>query len=470
MPATAKTGPQANKNAGNSAIRNDRGICVGQATTARTTIAATAALAVLGGCMGDDMGVTRAANSLFGGGDAPIAMAPTAALDAQMEDGTESVIITKLMTRRSVLANGPLRQVTAQVLAANSRAAEADLRAATLRAEAQQSNWLPTLGPNISLSSMGALVASMVVEQVIYDNGRNKAERDFARADVEVAAVALAQDTNARVLAALELYLTAQAARARAAVAATGTDRMERFEYVMVERVRGGVSDRADLQVVQQKLTQIRNDMASDLEAANAALSELGAMSQGALGGISGVSPIAAAQTDAISLTIMKAEAESTRAVAEAVAARAGFLPGVTASGAIGGNGGAGLSVGAPNGLGFGTGASLRAIEAQRTAAAARVGQVREDANRAIAALEGQLGSLRRQDIQARNIAAQAAANYDLFEQQLSAGQRTVPSVVGIFETKIRAEREAVALPFDIARIELKLAALRGALVDGDQI
>ena len=52
----------------------------------------------------------------------------------------------------------------------------------------------------------------MVVEQVLFDNGRKKAERDYAAADVEVAAVTLAQDTNKRVLAGLELYISAQEA------------------------------------------------------------------------------------------------------------------------------------------------------------------------------------------------------------------------------------------------------------------
>ena len=51
-------------------------------------------------------------------------------------------------------------------------------------------------------------------------------------------------------------------------------ERMEHFEYVMQERVKGGVSNRADLMVVQQKLNQMRADLAADTEAAVAAMDE----------------------------------------------------------------------------------------------------------------------------------------------------------------------------------------------------
>jgi len=83
---------------------------------------------------------------------------------------------------------------------------------------------------------------------------------------------------------------------------------------------------------------------------------------------------------------------------------------------------------------------------------------VQEDANRRLAALEGQLASLQRQDAQAQSLAAQAAANYEVYAQQQQAGQRAVPEVVSVFETKVRA------------KVALKIAALRGVLVDGDAI
>ncbi|RYG91789.1 TolC family protein [Loktanella sp. IMCC34160] len=431
-----------------------------------------AALLALAGCMSDGGGtVSRGAFGFLGGSDstAPTDQ-PTQAMTADLGDGSQSVLIEGLIDRRSVLSPGPLQTVTDAVLAANSRAAEAELRAARLRAEAQSRNWLPTLGPSISLNSLGQVVTSLFVEQVLFDNGRKRAERDFAKADVEVAAVALAEDTNDRVRQALDLYLTAEAHRARAAVNAAAMERMEHFEYVMRERVRGGVSDRSDLNVVTQKLNQLRADLAADQDAANTAMAELSAMSAQPLAGLSGLSPMAD-PAGLRPLAAVKADAEATRAMASADAARAGFLPGLTLGGTVTGDGNnLGLNVAAPNGFGFGTGASLQAIEAERAASQARIGQVEEDTNRRLRALEGQLASLLRQEDQARTLAAQAAANYDIFAAQLAEGQRAVPEVVGIFETKIRTEREAVVVAYDIARIRVQIAAIHGALVDGSRI
>ena len=406
--------------------------------------------------------------SLLGGGSAA---APDSGqvLEVEQANGTQSEIINALLNRRSILPSGPYAQVASGVLAANSRAAEADLRAAKLRSQARANNWLPTIGPTVSLTSLGDVVTGMAVDAVLFGNGKKKAERDYAAADVEVAAVTLAEDTNDRVMQGLDLYLTAQQALARADVNAAALPKMERFEYVMSERVRGGVSGRVDLQIVQQKLNQMRADMSSDREAAASAMSELSAMSASPVTGISGVSSLTTDLT-AQPLSVMKAEAEATRAVAEALVARAGFLPSLTASGNLADGGSGGLTVGAENGIGFGLGANLDAIEQQRAAAQARVGQVQEDANRRLRALEGELSSLQRQEAQAQGLAAQAAANYEIFAQQQRAGQRTVPEAVGIFETKVRTEREAAALRFDVARVELQIAALKGVLVDGDQI
>lgn len=406
-------------------------------------------------------------------GQADTAKAPqdSAALRPEMANGERSDLIDALLNRQSVLEEGAYAQVSRAVLAANSRAAEADLRAAMLRDEARDRNWLPTVGPQVSLTSLGSVVSTLVVDQVLFDNGGKKAERAFARADVEVAAVALAQDTNDRVYQALSLFLDAQSARARAGVTRGAMARMERLNYIMSERVSAGIDDRSDLQFVGQKLAQMRSDMASDDEAAQTAMAELSTMSAMPLAGIEGLSEARAPAANAQPLSVMKAEAEARRAVAEARAARAGYLPGATLSGSVGSNGNSmGVNVGAANGLSLGMGADMRALEAQQQAAEARTGQAREDAAREISGLNSQLASLRRQQAEAQGLLDGARANYALFEEQLQAGQRSVPEVVGVFQTRVNAERDLVNLHYDIARIELKLAALHGALVDGERI
>lgn len=122
------------------------------------------------------------------------------------------------MDRRSLLAeDSAYGQVAAAAIAASSRAAEAELISAKLRAEAASKNWLPTLGPSVSLTELGDLVAGLLIEQVLFDNGRRKAERAFAAADVEVAAVNLSEDmlhTDSSKLAELVSHFTIDAQQA----------------------------------------------------------------------------------------------------------------------------------------------------------------------------------------------------------------------------------------------------------------
>jgi len=415
--------------------------------------------------------IASRAGGFLGHDTAAVADNPNGAtLDSELSNGERSELIDGLLKRRSVLPSGPYAQVADSVLAANSRAAEASLRAAVLRSQARELNWLPQLGPSISLASMGSFVAGILVEQTLFDGGARRAEREFARADVEVAAVALAQDTNERVFQGLDLYLTSEASVARAVVNEGGIARMERFEHIISERVKAGVNDRADLHLVQQTLSQMRSDILQDREAATTARSELAAFSATPLDGVRGIASLGDVAGAALPLDVLQVDAEGTRSLAEARAQLAGFSPTATVSGVAGQGNNVGLDVGIPNGFGFGRRADMAAIEALAQAAELQTEEQREDSARAVAAIEGELASLRRQQANSVTIVRQAQNNYSLFEQQLGGGQRSVVDVVGVFSTKLRAERDAVDLRYDIARYELRLALIYGTLVDGEDI
>ncbi|PYC48931.1 transporter [Litorivita pollutaquae] len=393
---------------------------------------------------------------------------------ARAKESAESAVIAALQARRSALPSGSsYDQVAANVLAASSRSAEAELRSARLRAEAQSKNWLPSIGPSISLSSLGAVVAGLLVEQVLFDNGRKKAERDFAKADVEVAAATLSIDTNDRVYEALSLYISAEEGRAKATLSSRIYDDMKHFEWIMNERVTGGVSDMSDLQILRQKLSHIKSEHSAAAESVSAALAELNAMSARPLGGLTGLSEVAVTAKDAKPLSVLKAEAERARAIAEAKISRAGHLPGAKLT-ATAGTGGSSvkpnISVGSDNLLGLGTGASLKAIAAEKEAAARRVAQAQEDANRRLRALEQRLAAQDRQAAEAATMTAQAKANLDIFQEQYEAGQRQVMDVVGVFETFAAQQRSEVVLKYKAALTRLEIAKELGLLANGEEI
>jgi adhesin transport system outer membrane protein len=383
----------------------------------------------------------------------------------------ESAIIQSLIARRSVLpAGSAYSRVATAVLAANSRSAESELRAAQLRARAASKNWLPTIGPNISLTSLGSVVTNLVVEQVIFDNGRKKGEREFAVADVEVAAVALAADTNTRVRTGLDLYVTGTEAREKFILVSKSAKDIGHFEWIMQQRVQGGVSDSSDLLILRQKLAEIRASQSAATEAVATAFAELNAMAIGDLSTVTGTPLLPVRAGLAQPLTVTRTEAEKIRAIAAAKVDRASQLPGLSAVGTLGQGGSGGLVLQSETLLGLGTGDRLQAIEATTQAAGRAVAQANEDANRKLRNFEGQIAAKERQAVEAAALTVQAKQNLDLFQAQYDAGQRQVMDVVGVYETFARQQETELSLKYDAIRLRVAMAELLGVLADGSAI
>lgn len=420
----------------------------------------------LTGCLSDAGGPSELVARLR----APDTTATPAPTHAQKLNA-QSRIIQGLVARQSVLPEGsPYQQVAASVLAANARSAESDLRAAQLRARAASKNWLPQIGPQVSLTSLGTVVANLVIEQVIYDNGRKKGEREFAVADVEVAAVALAIDTNTRVATALDLYIAAAQAREEHALAQRTAKDIGHFEWVMRQRVEGGVSNPSDLHILRQKLAEIAADTTASAEAAATAMAELNAMAIGDLSAQHGTPELPVQADIAQPLTVTQAEAEKIRAIAAAKIDRAGQLPGISAAATIGENGTSGLQITSDTLLGLGTGDRLRAIEATSEAAGRRVAQAMEDASRTLRRLEREIAAKERQASEAAALTEQAQRNLDMFQAQYDAGQRQVMDVVGVYETFARQSEAEIALKYDALRLRVQMAEVLGVLADGTAI
>ncbi|MEL6595051.1 MAG: TolC family protein [Pseudomonadota bacterium] len=430
-------------------------------------------VASLTGCMGET-GLTDAGNAVSRMAAKPMAAVKnlTTPDDAAMRtQEAQSDTILSLQARRSVLpAGSSYANVADAVLAANSRAAEAELRSARLRARAASKNWLPSIGPNISLTSLGDVVAQLLLEQVLFDHGRKRAEREFAAHDVEVAAADLSIDTNARVFSALSLYLDAQTAQAREHVMFKRQAQLVRFEDIVRQRVEGGVSDLSDLRVMQQKLAELQAEIKNERERQTTALAELNAMSAREVQTVDGATSLTVSRR-AQPLAVTRAQARADRDVAQAKIDRAGLLPGLTARATVDENGTTGdIGAGTDGLLSVGMGANLKALEAKREAAQREVSQADEDANRKLRRFEAQLASLQRQQADAAGLTAPARANFQLFQEQFQAGQRTIMDVVNTYESMMRLEQEQASLPYDIARVQLEMARDLGVLADGDDV
>lgn len=407
------------------------------------------------------------------GGDKPAvettrAAAPPPALEQQ----ETSEVIDVLLGRQSVIpANSSYDVVARAVLASNARTAEAELRAARLRASAANKNWLPKIGPVISLTSLGDVVASLILEQVLFDNGRRKAERRFAAADVEVAAVGLSESTNDRVYTALSLYLAAERARAERAVARNAHSRMAKFVNIIERRVNGGVSNMADLRVAQSKMQELSAEGARAQEATSAALGELGAMADLPLADLTGLTALDAEIDGMFPLAVLRAQAEGQRGVAQAKIDRAGLLPGVKAQGSLTERGlDGGLAIDTNGLIGFGIGDSLAALKMSEEAARRGVDQATEDSERVLRRLLERRASLKRQQGEANALVVEARNTFSLFYNQFENSGRPIMDVVNIYENTLRLEREQVRLRYELATISVEIAKLYGVLVDGEDV
>jgi adhesin transport system outer membrane protein len=388
------------------------------------------------------------------------------------QSATSSAIIDGLLARRSVLSpSSPYAPVAKTMLSTSSGLAQAELRASKMRAVARSKNWLPTIGPTISLTSLGDLAAGLIVNQVLYDNGKRKAERAFAAADVEVSAVALSQDVNDRLHAGLTLYITAAEAREKAGMAERGLGRMQEFNRVVSVRVSGGLSSLSDQRVVRAKLADMDQEASTHREAERAALSEFGAMTGGQT-----AAPLAQAYAipvppaSLISLDVLRAQAESKRSIAEAKAARAGLLPSLGAGGVLGQKNSAKVEFGGSATLGVGTGAEGEALKAQERAAASRVILAKENAARKSSRLQNELTALVRQERDTADLVQQTRTNFRLFQEQFEGGQKTVMDVVAVYEQMVRSELKHIDLKYEIALTQLEMARNSGALADGADI
>lgn len=426
--------------------------------------------ASLAGCMADGLA------TLVGPDVAVTRAVPTGAFaQAQAERGAEhrSATIDALISRRSVLPDGSSYDAVADaVLAASSRTAEAELIRARMRARAADKNWLPRLGPNVSLTSMGSLVTSILIDQVLFDNGRRAAERDFARADVEAAAVSFAIDQNDRVHTALGLYLKAQEAGEKVSSAARALADMRELDRVMAARVAGGVSDKSEQNVIRAKLHELIAAVETNQSAAATALAELKAMAAAPVDTITGPTALAlpVRATSPQPLSTLLAGVEHDRDVAAARIERAGLLPGVAAGLQVGNGGGGAVRLTSDQGLGFGLFDNMAASDAALDMAERSVAQAQEDANRRLAVLHAERDATERRAARAEQLARESRANADLFQRQYKAGTRSVIEVAGLVETMARLEEDLISARYARARAEIDIAREMGLLADGNKI
>lgn len=429
----------------------------------RSWIAAVAAAATLSGCLAGQPPASKQAFS-------PVDGEPAGKQTAERGEAT-SPLIADLQARQSVLPpDGPFALVAASVIEASAGASVAELRVAQLKAQAKSKNWLPQIGPSVNLTSLSGLVTDLLLQQALFDNGQRKAERAYAAADVEVAAVTLASEMNQRVYQGLYHYVRAEQARAQGAVSARAAARLEKFDAIISERIAGGLSDRSEQQVIQQHLVEVQATLAGDREAETSAVAELAALAAGPMDAVRGLDTLPPDAAQIVPLAVLRARSEGAQLVAGADMQKADMLPGLRATASVGLDGvqpgvrlGGGL-------LNSGMRENMAALEATDEVAAKRTAEAEEEAQRRIVTLERQIATLAQREASGATVLAQTSDNFDLFTEQYQVGRRTLLELVNQYRDFTRLEREQAGLRHDMALLRLEIARDRGQLVDGAQL
>lgn len=427
-----------------------------------------AATLVLGACTAGDRlpGVAMLAGARPSDGQGEVT---SAAADREKRTDQASPVIADLMARRSVLpAGSPAAGIAEAVLSASQGAAAAELRVARLKADAKARNWLPSLGPSVTLTSLSSIAAGLLIDQVLLDNGRRRAEREFAAADVEVAAVTLAAEVNARVHDGLARRIEADRAAAQARATEDAVARMAEYARIMHGRAEGGIADRSEAQIIAQKLSELRATLSRDREAEATALAELAVLAGGSAPQVRGAVAVPPAPASAVPLSVLRAAGEGRRMVAQARIERAGHMPGLGLGVAVTADGiKPGAKLGADRMLSSGTGASLQALEATEALARQRQAATRAEADRRLVAIDRQIAEMTAREAETASTLAETGALLKLFAEQHQVGRRSLMELVGLTETHARMSRDHAGMRFEVTLLRLRAAQERGVLVDG---
>lgn len=424
------------------------------------------ALCLMAACVGSNVGGKETPSML----SSTAADLPEAAHGAARSQLIASQLIAGLMARKSVLpAGGPYDRVAGAVMAASAGVAEAELRVAQLKAEARSKNWLPSIGPSVNLTSLSSVAASLMLEQPLFDNGRRKAERDYAAADVEVAAATLSTAQNLRVFSGLSYYVEAERARAQAAISHNAGQKLQEFAGIMSKRVAGGLSDRSEQQVLAQKLAEMQATLSADQQTEAAALADLGALTAGALGEVHGLDSLTAVEPGlAEPLSVIKARGEGARTNAQAQMQIADLKPGIKASAGLSQDGVApGVRLSGGTLLSPGSKSDMEALRQTPDLVDRQTAEAAESANRKLISLQTKRATLLARQSSGAEVVRQTADNLDLFTRQYKVGRRTLLELVSQYDSFARLQRDQASLAYEIALTELEMARDLGVLVDG---
>lgn len=383
-----------------------------------------------------------------------------------------SLVIASLQSRGSVSKDGSvckkIEQITLENASVNSKET---LRIRRLEAESRSKNWLPQIGPDVSLTSLGNVVGSILVDLVLYDTGGKRAERELAVADVELAAVGYAIELNDLVAEAIIYNIEMSEIDAEIAISKKEAAKLKKYLEIARTRIAGGLSDSSDEKMLSIKIAEVSQKIEALNARRQATSDQLALIAPGVEGLANEVHCISLPTSLPTSLRLEYAKAESNADLSEAMMLKAGLLPSIKAQSRItseGVTGGVGLGLGAP--IGIGTPSNIQKAKALTEAATKRLANTEREIARKMAKQDAEKRELKVQRDSNSSLLRNSEEIYYFAEQQYDLGRKSLADLTISFQNFNNLQREDVRIDHEIARIEVRQAADAGLLADGSNI
>ncbi|AWI84367.1 hypothetical protein CEW88_12145 [Alloyangia pacifica] len=378
-------------------------------------------------------------------------------------DGRGKVIGTLAQRPGAILPGTPYAAIARAVLEGGGFRSVSELRLAWLRGKADELDWLPDLGPHLSLAVLAHMSQSVQSRPERFDTPRKQAERDLALAEIDQAALTLVDGANGQVFEAIGHHLDAEEAHARADLLEAAYRDVASLDWPIARAVAAGLVPAQRLQELRARVAWLRAERVDAGAEAQRARSELAAMGDSRLGGVAGIGAIRELVSPPL---LSELQAGILRAGVEAQERRTlnMLFDGLDARRS-------------PEELAaleeaFGyDGEGSEAGDWAPPTAGPRWSPVESTpGDFEIAAVAREREALRIGLGEAEKMRASAVAEAVRARQMERTGQMTAAELLGPLSSALRAQEEEITQRYALARAVLRLAYLRGTLVDGSTL
>jgi|GEM_PF-3579949 len=378
--------------------------------------------------------------------------------------------------------NKAYEAIARAIITQTPSASAASLEGQKLLGRAYNQNRLPQVSPTASVEDDGDVIGRLIIEQVIFDNGRFKAGKKLFTADEARVFGDYLIETNEDIAQGINVYLRAVRLQSLLSASEKLAVKYDDLHKIALDRVSGGVGKRSESSLfeIRKLQTHAQSDtIRAELKTTRAELQALTGNDNFVLTprrfNFGGSREALAQEIFETTPTILRTQADVDARIAELEQAKADRLPSLSFRGSLGA--GTGLGLGADDqvndarlglsvsqplywGKNLNTEAILKNIEAEEL----RVKRVKRDAKVEMASHDQQIKALETQLPNQQTLVNLAEKRAENFKTDFRAGAATMVEAISLLETLKTLQTQYIDMEHDRLNNELQFARILGIL------